>query len=31
MMSKEQQKELVEIKNVIAEHFTKSDWLDLGY
>lgn len=31
MMSKEQQKELVEIKNVIVLHFTKSDWLDLGY
>lgn len=25
------QKELIEIKNQIARHFTKSDWLDFGY
>src|SRR5690606_1691043 len=28
---KEQQKELIEIKNQIAKRFSKSDWLDLGY
>ena len=31
MITKEQQKELIEIKNQIEQHFTKSDWLDLGY
>ncbi|AHW58667.1 hypothetical protein SAMN05444285_10690 [Draconibacterium orientale] len=31
MIKKEQQKELIDIKNQIAKHFTKSDWLDLGY
>ena len=30
-MTKEQQKELIEIKNQIAKNFSKSDWLDLGY
>jgi len=30
-MDKEQQKELVEIKNHIANQFDKSDWLDFGY
>lgn len=30
-MTKEQQKELIDIKNQIAKHFSKSDWLDLGY
>ncbi len=30
-MTKEQQKELIDIKNQIANHFSKSDWLDLGY
>ncbi|MBS1571798.1 MAG: hypothetical protein JST62_05315 [Bacteroidetes bacterium] len=31
MISKEHQKELVDIKNQIAKTFSKSDWLDLGY
>ena len=31
MIDKEKQKELVDIKNQISKHFTKSDWLDLGY
>jgi hypothetical protein len=30
-VTREQQKELIEIKNQINKHFTKSDWLDLGY
>lgn len=30
-ITKEQQKELIDIKNQIAKHFSKSDWLDLGY
>jgi hypothetical protein len=31
IISKEQQKELIDIKNQIAKQFSKSDWLDLGY
>jgi hypothetical protein len=31
MITKEQQKELIDIKNQIAKHFSKSEWLDLGY
>lgn len=31
MIPKEQQKELIEIKNQINKQFSKSDWLDLGY
>lgn len=31
MISKEQQKELIDIKNQIAKQFSKSDWLDFGY
>jgi hypothetical protein len=30
-MTREQQKELIEIKNQISKNFSKSDWLDLGY
>lgn len=30
-MTTEEQKELIRIKNQISKHFTKSDWLDLGY
>ncbi len=30
-MTREQQKEIVEIKNQISNQFSKSDWLDLGY
>ncbi|MBP5983422.1 MAG: hypothetical protein KA734_06845 [Fluviicola sp.] len=30
-MTREQQKELIDIKNQIANNFSKSDWLDLGY
>jgi len=30
MENKEQQRELIEVKNQIAEHFTESDWLELG-
>lgn len=30
-ITKEQQKELIDIKNQIAKDFSKSDWLDLGY
>jgi hypothetical protein len=30
-MDKEQGKEIIEIKKLIAKQFTKSDWLDLGY
>jgi len=31
LISKEQQKELINIKNQIAKQFSKSDWLDSGY
>jgi hypothetical protein len=31
MIDRDKQKELVDIKNQISKHFTKSDWLDLGY
>lgn len=31
MITKDQQKELIDIKNQIAKNFTKSDWLDLAY
>lgn len=31
MITKEQQKELIDLKNQISKHFNKSDWLDLGY
>ena len=31
LISKEQQKELIDLKNQITKHFSKSDWLDLGY
>ena len=30
MENKEQQRELIEVKNQIAEHFTESDLLELG-
>lgn len=30
MISTKQQKEIIEIKNQIAAHFTESDWLDFG-
>jgi len=31
MISKEQQHEIIAIKDLIVAHFTKSDWLELGY
>lgn len=30
-MTKEQQRELIDIKDQIVKHFTKSDWLDFGF
>ncbi len=30
-MNREQGREILEIKSMIAQHFDKSDWLDLGY